>query len=462
MFFVVLLSCCLSIVQGSNILCVFPTPAFSHQTVFAAYVDKLATAGHNVTVITPMPRNVKHITEIGCKLSVQYFTSLVKNSTMIKQRGVVADENTVTADNYIPLVDMVVEQFKSENVTKLLTNKDNHFDLVVCEAFLSINLIFGYLYRAPVIRISSGYGTNENFETMNTGVVYNFTKHPNMWRSKFYVHNEHKAKMLEQKLAGEWAVLEQTQEQRLKQLFGDNIPSMSQLKEKVLMLFINVASVYDNNRAVGDNVQYLGGLHLKKPQPITDIELSMFLNNIDVVIYVSFGSIMDVSAMDQNMLSELVRVFNSLPYNVLWRAPDTIRTRFNLSSSVLTRNWFPQRDILNHPNVKLFVTQGGVQSMDEAIDSEVPTLGLAMAGDQFYNVHKTVQLGIGKSVNILKLEKERLDKKIVHMINNDRYTKRLRDLKKYIRSTTVDPLRKALWHTNRVLKNSNLMYLFNK
>ncbi|UYE99103.1 MAG: hypothetical protein [Betabaculovirus sp.] len=63
---VVMFSC----VHSANILCVFPTPAISHQMVFNAYVDKLAAAGHNVTIITPIPRGVQHIIEIDCSLSI--------------------------------------------------------------------------------------------------------------------------------------------------------------------------------------------------------------------------------------------------------------------------------------------------------------------------------------------------------------------------------------------------------
>lgn len=254
---VLLLPSLVHFVHTANILCVFPTPAFSHQSVFSAYTDRLAKAGHNVTVITPLPRRVPHLHEIDCSKSLTVFNELVKKSSLFKVRGVVADESTVTADNYTPLVDMVVAQFQNKNVTDLIENKANMFDLVVCEAYLSLNLIFGHLFDAPVIRISSGHGTTENFDTM--GAVHNPLVYPSSWRSTFST-NKTQIMEIEHRLAHEWKKLERVQETRLKQVFGGGSgTSLHSLKKRVVLLLVNVHPVMDNNRPVSSNVQYLGG-----------------------------------------------------------------------------------------------------------------------------------------------------------------------------------------------------------
>ncbi|AAG50437.1 EGT [Choristoneura occidentalis granulovirus] len=432
-------------VCSSNILCVFPTPALSHQSVFAAYVDKLVIAGHNVTVITPMPRGVQHVTEIDCSTK-NVFVNLVKNSTSLKKRGLVADELTVTAENYTPIIDMVVEQIKSYNVTNLLKNKDNNFDLVVCEAYLDIILIFGHLYRTPIIKFSSGYGTNENFKTMNADVKYNSVVYPNLWRSNFSNEN------IEQALNTEWQKLKQIQNIRLQKLFGDRTSTISVMQQSVKLLFVNVPHVFDSDRPVGENVQYLGGIHLKKPRPVRDIKLIEFLNQKTNIIYVSFGSILDAAAMDESLLTEFVKVFTK--FNVLWKIDNVVSSKFNLSDNILTRNWFPQRDILNHPNVKLFITQGGVQSVDEAVDSEIPLICIPMVGDQFVNCRRIDQLNIGVVVNILKLESENLYKKINDVMNDTTIVDKIHALKKNIHDAPMKPLHKALWYTQKVLRNN--------
>lgn len=59
-----------------------------------------------------------------------------------------------------------------------------------------------------------------------------------------------------------------------------------------------------------------------------------------------------------------------------------------------------------HPNVKLFITQGGLQSIEEAIAYKVPILGIPLFGDQFHNVKRVQHLGIGVEVNFETVTKE--------------------------------------------------------
>ncbi|AAK70801.1 ORF141 EGT [Cydia pomonella granulovirus] len=456
---VLLLPSLVHFVHTANILCVFPTPAFSHQSVFSAYTDRLAKAGHNVTVITPLPRRVPHLHEIDCSKSLTVFNELVKKSSLFKVRGVVADESTVTADNYTPLVDMVVAQFQNKNVTDLIENKANMFDLVVCEAYLSLNLIFGHLFDAPVIRISSGHGTTENFDTM--GAVHNPLVYPSSWRSTFST-NKTQIMEIEHRLAHEWKKLERVQETRLKQVFGGGSgTSLHSLKKRVVLLLVNVHPVMDNNRPVSSNVQYLGGLHLKRAQSIKDEELRAFIKN-DFVVYVSFGSMLDATTMDHRALQEFVRVMNALPYKVLWRVGSSVHQRFSVNgSNILTREWFPQRALLNSGVVKLFVTQGGLQSIDEAVDGGVPMLCIPMVGDQFLNCERVWRLGVGEKLDVVQLEQAKMDRMIVSMVANERYNERVDDLKKLVSDTPVNALRKVLWYTDKVLRNGSLMYVFN-
>jgi glucuronosyltransferase len=408
-----------------------------------------------VTVITPMPRDVDHVHQITSSLSVDYFDNLVKNSRLIKQRGVVADETTVTKDNYMGLVNMVVEEMNSENVTRLVQNKDNRFDLVVCEAYISYILIFGEIYDAPVIQFSSGYGLPENFEIVGGESVRDHIKHPNIWRSDF--SQPHFDQMMrESYLKYEWTLLEKEQEKMLKREYGVNT-LMHNLKSRVLMLFVNVAAVFDNNRSVPNSVQYLGGLHLKKPRPVREESLSRFLNRYETVVYASFGSGIDSLNMDRALLAEFVRVFTSLPYGVLWKIDEPVHTMFNLTANVHTSSWFPQRDVLNHPNVKVFITQGGVQSTDEAVDSGVPLIGIPMMGDQFYNVKRYTDLGVGLNIDILNLEKEHLDRKIVQVVSHEIYSDNVYRLRQLIADVPMKPLRKALWYTKYVIRNREVL-----
>lgn len=79
-----------------------------------------------------------------------------------------------------------------------------------------------------------------------------------------------------------------------------------------------------------------------------------------------------------------------------------------------------------HPNVRVFVTQGGLQSIEEAIDRAVPMVGLSFVFDQTMNTQKMVEVGIGISLDPFTVTKEELKKSIVDVAENYRLGFKLR------------------------------------
>lgn len=76
---------------------------------------------------------------------------------------------------------------------------------------------------------------------------------------------------------------------------------------------------------------------------------------------------------------------------------------------------------LEHPNIKLFITQGGLQSMEEAIYSHVPMVGIPFFVDQPINVKIMVTKGLGLSLNHETMDKESFKETVLEVINNPRY-----------------------------------------
>lgn len=76
---------------------------------------------------------------------------------------------------------------------------------------------------------------------------------------------------------------------------------------------------------------------------------------------------------------------------------------------------------LGHPNVKVFVTQGGLQSIEEAITRGVPMVGLPFLGDQPKNVKKLNKWGIGKSLNPMEMTPDMLKAAIMEVATNLRF-----------------------------------------
>jgi len=74
-----------------------------------------------------------------------------------------------------------------------------------------------------------------------------------------------------------------------------------------------------------------------------------------------------------------------------------------------------------HPNVKLFISHGGIFGVYEAVDAGVPVLGFPLFYDQPRNIDNLVEAGMGISMDLLTLQKDELIKNILELINNEKY-----------------------------------------
>lgn len=130
----------------------------------------------------------------------------------------------------------------------------------------------------------------------------------------------------------------------------------------------------------------------------------------------------------------LLDAFSELPYKVLWKYEGSDVN--DLPKNVKAMQWVPQQDVLRKPiksvlgttiscfaieghrNLKLFIMQGGLQSIEEAIAYKVPMIGIPIFGDQLYNVKRLQHLGLGVEVNYDTLTKDSLKRTVTHIMTN--------------------------------------------
>lgn len=144
----------------------------------------------------------------------------------------------------------------------------------------------------------------------------------------------------------------------------------------------------------------------------------LLVNSTQGIIYFSLGSNVKSTYIPEEKRKIILEVFAELPYQVLWKFEnDELKDR---PENVKISKWFPQQDLLGHPNVKLFITQAGLQSLEEAIVRETPLLAIPFIGDQFDNALKIKTLGIGLSLNSQSLDKVSFKSAILEIINNSR------------------------------------------
>ena len=82
-------------------------------------------------------------------------------------------------------------------------------------------------------------------------------------------------------------------------------------------------------------------------------------NSKNGVVFVSFGSVIKASLMTEENKKILLNVFKRFPqYDFIWKwDQDSMPGK---PDNVLLSKWLPQRDILAHPKLKVFITHAGM------------------------------------------------------------------------------------------------------
>ncbi|CAH2230245.1 jg19999 [Pararge aegeria aegeria] len=310
-------------------------------------------------------------------------------------------------------------QLQTQEVNKIFNKETNHFDLLILEACNRAVLGFSHIFDAPVITISSFGAVPIQYGIM--GAPVHPLLYPTPGRQRLY-----NLSLLERgiELLGYYLfdfLIMDTDEYDYKIMqknFGENVPTYYELTKNIKMMFLNEHPLWADNHPVPPSVVYIGGIHkIEEKELPTDLK-SFLDSSKHGVIYVSFGTNVLPSLLPPEKIKIMTKVFSSLPYDVLWKYDKDILP--GLSENIKLSKWFPQPDLLKHSNVKLFITQGGLQSTDEAIDAAVPLIGIPMLVDQWYNVEKYVYHNIGLQLDITTLNEEQFRNSVEKVINDKR------------------------------------------
>lgn len=169
--------------------------------------------------------------------------------------------------------------------------------------------------------------------------------------------------------------------------------------------------------------------------------MEKFLNSAtNGFIYVSLGTNAKSSALPEEVKAAFVNVFSKLRYKVLWKYEDDSLP--DIPKNVMLSKWLPQTAVLGnyyiveyflriflilknnvitgHPNIKLFVYQGGLQSSEEAIMHAVPLIGIPILADQMTQVSRMIHIGVAERLDIVSINEKNLLETILEVIHNRR------------------------------------------
>ncbi|KAK9788715.1 hypothetical protein WJX73_009149 [Symbiochloris irregularis] len=219
----------------------------------------------------------------------------------------------------------------------------------------------------------------------------------------------------------------------------------------------SVASIFQGDFAylpalpMSPHCHVVGSLTARPPQALPD-KLQSFLDGaLDTgVIYISSGT---SAVPDAAQLRGISKAVENIRIPVLWKLTATDKNTMKTNSIPIPKNvksmdFLPQNDLLPHPAVKVFVTQGGTNSLYETIYHGTPAIIIPLIVEQTYNANQAEMLGFGLAIDLpapldLKILEQHLTRAFKKILASDSYSHKAKELSHLMRAKRWTPVEKA-------------------
>ncbi|CAK1587786.1 unnamed protein product [Parnassius mnemosyne] len=216
---------------------------------------------------------------------------------------------------------------------------------------------------------------------------------------------------------------------------GVSLPPFSEAMHNISILFVNSHPSFTPAISLPPNVIEIAGYHIDEVTPPLPKDLQEILDSSPRgAVYFSLGSIHESAALPEKTKHDLLKVLGELPYTVLWKFEEKLD---GLPKNVHIRSWMPQASILAHPNVKIFISHGGLLSTLETLRYGVPIITIPVFGDHASNAERCVQAGYALKIKLSSDMAPELKIALNEMISNDKYYKKVKSLSKVFNSRPV-------------------------
>ncbi|XP_062067694.1 UDP-glucuronosyltransferase 3A2 [Lepus europaeus] len=342
----------------------------------------------------------------------------------------------------------IVESLKSEN-----------FDLVIIEIFDYCPLLIAEKLGKPFVSLlSSSFGTLDFGLPSPLSYVPVFssllTDHMSFWgrMKNFLVFFGFSMKQWQIQSKFDNSIKEHFQE--------GSRPVLSHLLQKAELWFVNSDFAFEFARPLNPNTVYIGGLMVKTIKPVPqDLENFIAKYGDSGFVLVALGSMVS-TYQTWEVLQEMNSAFAQLSQGVIWKCKHSHWTKgVKLAENVKIMDWLPQNDLLAHPNIRLFVSHGGQNSIMEAIQHGVPMVGIPLFGDQPENIVRVEAKKLGVSIQLHNLKAETLALTMKKVIEDKRYKAAAMSASVVRCSHPLTPSQRLVGWVNHILQSRGAAHL---
>ncbi|XP_001947708.2 UDP-glucuronosyltransferase 2B7 [Acyrthosiphon pisum] len=437
--------------EASRILAVETIAGKSHWYFMSSVLRSLTDAGHTVTVFTPFPDGDRaNYTEVDTSRDFPLKLDMDVMQTIREFRDPFMLTNLMSglARFYCDAV------YGNRKLAELIASEPrDRYDLLLIEplGFDCVSYLADVLGLPVIYSIPSPMLTFT--ERLFTGHLSNPACVSNMLASHA-VPNTFVQRFSNTALLTYGMI--KTQYDQLVTLFTDPRPYDLAPTVNPSIIFQNTHYISESPRPITPNVIYVGGIHLKPPKTIPKDILDFIENSPQGVIFFTFGSTIKVSSLPENIEQSFKEALANVPQRVLWKYEGEMKDK---PKNVMTRKWFPQREILLHPKVKLFISHGGMSGVYETVDGGVPVLGIPVFYDQPRNIEHLVHNGMAISMDLLSMTKEKLSNAISELINDEKYAKNAKIASNRFKDRPMTPQQSVVYWTEYVIRHKGAPHL---
>lgn len=232
---------------------------------------------------------------------------------------------------------------------------------------------------------------------------------------------------------------------------------MDEMHKNFSFIFTNHHVSFSTPRPYLPTIIEIGGIHVKPAKKLPK-EFQEYLDSAkDGVILFSMGSYIDGTDWSEKRREAFVRIFGKLKQKVIWRySNDTLPGN---PGNIKIGSWLPQREILAHPNVKVFITHGGLLGTTEALIEGVPVLGIPIFGDQHLNMIKSVKRGYGLQVLFSEFNETIFEESLNEVLKNPIYAENTKIASSRFKDRPMTPQESVVYWTEYAHRHRGAKHL---
>ncbi|CAH1726113.1 unnamed protein product [Aphis gossypii] len=442
----------------ANILAVFPHQGLSHHLVYLPYIQELANREHNITFISNYPIEHSNINNLSIRGSIPISNNKENISRFEKnsKNDIIHSINVIRVFNYRGKT--YEAMFTVDSVMALL-NSPYKFDLLVTEHFNNeLFMGFAFKFNIPFILLSSCNLLPWNQHAI--GQPYSLATVPTTLTTSLPIKMNFYGRVMNTishtvQLFGFKLLCRARDEAIIKRNLDIEV-SLDQAILNASLIMVNTHFTMFSSKPLVPAVVEIGGIHITPIKPLP-IDIQKFIDEAENgVIYFCMGSLLRGETFSAEKRQMFLNVFNKIPQRILWKWEGELTGK---PSNVMTHKWMPQRDILGHPNVKLFISHGGLLGTTEAVYEGVPILIIPISGDQMSNAEALINKGAAEKMNFGDLNEDDIFIKITSMLTNPKYKQKAEELSEAFRDRPMSPLETAVYWTEYVIRHKGASHL---